>query len=323
MHPAQSTRLSALFSLCINRSADGIALDLKIPPRTNSIHLSDVYMHPNLINSICPDDGDTGRHDKCLWNPLSFDPVASQFSSYAAFQDTAVVRPLVSDVPVDAELIDAHDQLSQQIAGDYYPCTGAISVFAKKGYRFGLFPELASDHAVRAVCHDLYEFCHEFPLIDDQLNTFIAMFRGPAIESEQHFEDLLWSQLQAMHAIDSDFFVWDKSVDSDPMNNNFSFSIGGRAMFVIGMHPKASRLARTARYPTMVFNLHEQFERLRARGKFETMKQIIRAREMAFQGSINPMLKNFGESSEASQYSGRPVSDNWPCPFHAHKKDET
>ncbi len=144
-------------------------------------------------------------------------------------------------------------------------------MFAQKGYRFGLFPELACDSAVRAVCHDLYEFCHEFPIIDDQLTTFIAMFRGPAIESEQHFEDLLWSQLQAMHAIDSDFFAWDKSVDSDPQNNNFSFSIGGRAMFVIGMHPKASRLARTFRYPTMVFNLHEQFERLRARGKFETM----------------------------------------------------
>jgi len=39
-----------------------------------------------------------------------------------------------------------------------------------------------------------------------------------------------------------------------------------------------------------VFNLHEQFERLRARGKFETIKQIIRAREMACQGSINPMI---------------------------------
>ncbi len=50
---------------------------------------------------------------------------------------------------------------------------------------------------------------------------------------------------------------------------------------------------------------------------------FTRAREMAFQGSINPMLKNFGERSEASQYSGRAVSDNWPCPFHAHKKDET
>ena len=255
-----------------------------------------LHLQSNLINSTLVDGGDTARCDKYVWNPLSVDPVASQFSSYAAVQDTTVVRSLVPGVPVDAELIDAHDQLSQQLAGDY-PCTGAISVFAQKGYRFGLFPELACDSAVRAVCHDLYEFCHEFPIIDDQLNTFIAMFRGPAIESEQHFEDLLWSQLQAMHAIDSDFFAWDKSVDSDPENNNFSFSIGGRAMFVIGMHPKASRLARTFRYPTMVFNLHEQFERLRARGKFEAMTQIIRTREMAFQGSINPMLKNFGERS--------------------------
>jgi hypothetical protein len=67
----------------------------------------------------------------------------------------------------------------------------------------------------------------------------------------------------------------------------------------------------------------ERFKRMRARGKFESMKQIIRAREMAFQGSINPMLTNFGESSEARQYSGRVVPDSWPCPFHAHKKQGT
>lgn len=280
-------------------------------------------MQPNLINTGHTNSGDIARRDRCLWNPLSVDPVARQFSSYAAFQDTAVVRLLAPDVPVDAELTEAHDQLRQQISGEYYPCVGALSAFARKGYRFGLFPELASESAVRAVCHDLYEFCHEFPVIDDHLITFIAMFRGPAIESEQHFEDLLWRQLRAMHAVDSDFFAWDKTVDSDPDSTNFSFSIGGRSMYVIGMHPKASRLARTVRYPTMVFNLHEQFERLRARGKFETMKQIIRAREMVFQGSINPMLKGFGESSEARQYSGRAVSDSWPCPFHAHKKDET
>jgi FPC/CPF motif-containing protein YcgG len=275
-------------------------------------------MQPNFINSIDTTGGDIVTRDKCLWNPLAVDPVASQFSSYAAFKDTTVVRPLVPSVSVDAELTHAHDQLRHQICGDYYPCTGAISVFAQNAYRFGLFPDLACDRSVRAVCHDLYEFCHEFPVMDDQLTTFIAMFRGPAIESEQHFEALLWRQLQAMHALDSDFFAWDKSVDSDPQNNNFSFSIGGRAMFVIGMHPKASRLARTFKYPTMVFNLHAQFERLRARGKFETMQQIIRAREMAFQGSINPMLKNYGERSEASQYSGQAVSDSWACPFHAH-----
>lgn len=279
-------------------------------------------MQSNLINTTLIDDGDNARCERRMWNPLSVDPLASQYSSYAAFKDTRVVRPLVPDVPVDAELIGAHDQLIQWIAGDY-PCTGAISVFAQHCYRFGLFQELACDNAVRAVCHDLYEFLHDFPIIDDNLSTFIAMFRGPTIESEQHFEDLLWSQLQAMHNIDSSFFAWDKSVDSDPNKKNFSFSIGGRAMFIIGMHPRASRLARTFRYPTLVFNLHEQFERLRARGKFETMKQTIRAREMTVQGSINPMLTNFGERSEASQYSGQAVSDRWPCPFHSGKKDET
>jgi FPC/CPF motif-containing protein YcgG len=280
-------------------------------------------MEPNFIHSVLIDSGDIATRDRCPWNPLSVDPVASQFSGYAAFQDSTVVRPLALDKPVDAGLTDAHNQLRQQICGDSYPCTGAISVFAQDAYRFGLFPELGCDGAVRAVCHDLYEFCHEFPIMDDQLTTFIAMFRGPSIESEQHFEELLWSQLQAMHAIDSEFFAWDRSVDSSPQHNNFSFSIGGRAMFVIGMHPKASRLARTFRYPTMVFNLHAQFERLRTRGKFETMQQIIRAREIACQGSINPMLKNFGAGSEASQYSGRAVSDNWPCPFHAQRRDET
>jgi FPC/CPF motif-containing protein YcgG len=145
------------------------------------------------------------------------------------------------------------------------------------------------------------------------------MFHGPEIRSEQHFEDLLWNQLQTMHSLDSNFFTWDKNVDSDPQSHHFSFSIGGRAMYVIGMHPQSSRLARTSLYPTMVFNLHEQFARLRARGKFETMKQAIRMREMAFQGSINPMLASFGENSEARQYSGRAVPADWSCPFRSQK----
>ena len=49
---------------------------------------------------------------------------------------------------------------------------------------------------------------------------------------------------------------------------------------------------------------------------------MIRARDMAFQGSLNPVLKNFGESSEARQYSGRAVPDDWKCPFHAKQKKQ-
>ena len=84
---------------------------------------------------------------------------------------------------------------------------------------------------------------------------------------------------------------------------------------MIGLHPNASRPARRFRYPTLVFNSHEQFERLRQDGRFEKMKQIIRARDEALAGSVNPMLADFGSGSEAAQYSGREVGPDWKCPF--------
>jgi FPC/CPF motif-containing protein YcgG len=64
-----------------------------------------------------------------------------------------------------------------------------------------------------------------------------------------------------------------------------------------------------------VFNPHAQFERLRSAGHFERLQRAIRDREMALQGSLNPNLADFGELSEARQYSGRPTESEWRCPF--------
>jgi hypothetical protein len=47
------------------------------------------------------------------------------------------------------------------------------------------------------------------------------------------------------------------------------------------------------------------------------MKEIVRERDFKLQGSLNPNLSNFGEQSEARQYSGRAVETDWKCPFHA------
>jgi FPC/CPF motif-containing protein YcgG len=65
----------------------------------------------------------------------------------------------------------------------------------------------------------------------------------------------------------------------------------------------------------LVFNLHDQFERLRNVGRYERLREAIVQRDVALSGSANPMLARFGEASEARQYSGRAVSDNWRCPF--------
>ena len=45
------------------------------------------------------------------------------------------------------------------------------------------------------------------------------------------------------------------------------------------------------------------------------MREKIIARDVALAGDPNPMLSRHGETSEARQYSGRKVDEDWDCPF--------
>ena len=77
------------------------------------------------------------------------------------------------------------------------------------------------------------------------------------------------------------------------------------------------------KYPALVFNPHAQFEKLRSTAKYEVMKNTVRKRDIALSGSVNPMLQDFGESSEVYQYSGRKYDADWQCPLkitHAEVK---
>lgn len=101
-----------------------------------------------------------------------------------------------------------------------------------------------------------------------------------------------------------------------PMTPHFSLSFGGEAFFVVGLHPGASRPARRFAYPTMVFNLHDQFETLRALRRYEKLRSAIIDRDVNLAGTPNPMLARHGSISEARQYSGRAVDASWACPYH-------
>jgi uncharacterized protein len=263
--------------------------------------------------SIATPKVDLGRQRD--WNPLATDSVAAAGSSYLGSQDGVLKHLLHSDRRPGAAELALHDQLLERVLGEGYPCVGARSAFNRRLYRFGRYAEIGADAAARAVCHDLYEFAYEMDEMDSAFVTFIATFAGPKVTSEAHFECLMWAHLQQMHEIDVEFFAWDPAVSRNPEDERFSFSIGGRAYFLVGLHPLASRHSRQFPHAALVFNLHKQFERLRERGKFEMFKNMIRARDIAFQGSINPVLEDFGASSEARQYSGRAVEGNWHCPF--------
>lgn len=151
--------------------------------------------------------------------------------------------------------------------------------------------------------------------------SLAVIFEGPLDLDEDAFESCLWTRLQSL----GDKDAWhgqdyDPRVSPDPANPHFSLSFGGEAFFVVGLHPGANRPARRFERPALVFNVHDQFERLRAENRYEPLRRSIIERDVAIAGAPNPMLARHGESSEARQYSGRLVDSDWRCPFTAKPK---
>lgn len=195
-----------------------------------------------------------------------------------------------------------------------HPCAMAKSVLARQAVEYGTYRGLGSQPAAQAMCVDLYR---SLAGLHDGYWSFAALFPGERIAGEEEFEERLWTHLQRMHDFDAPLHPWDATVSSDPANPYFSLSIGGRAWYVIGLHPGASRQARRLRTVALVFNPHAQFDDLRARGRYDAVRGRIRQRDQRLQGSINPMLADHGETSEARQYSGRAVGVSWRCPLRA------
>ena len=219
-----------------------------------------------------------------------------------------------AEAPRDADQ-EAHAKLRSMVLDADYPCVMARSVFNRNTFRMATYGALGDAAIAAILCNDLYTFSAEFPRPVQGAVSFVASFEGPAFVDEAAFEVALWRQLQAVHDVDKRHFGWASEVGSHPDDANFSFSVGGRAYFLIGMHPRSSRIARRSAMPTIVFNLHEQFVELRATGKFDGVRDKVQTRDEQLQGTVNPMSADFGARSEAAQYSGRAVGREWVCPF--------
>jgi len=207
-------------------------------------------------------------------------------------------------------------KLFAHVSADAFPCVGAKAALAR-----GSLDVLACNRINSAwddvrIHEHLLRFAEAYRANPTLFRSFAAVFEGPCDLDETRFERALWERVQSL----SDKDVWrgldyDSRVSADPGNPHFSLSFGGEAFFIIGLHPHASRPARRFERPALIFNLHDQFEQLRAAGKYETMREKILVRDEALAGSRNPMLERHGEISEARQYSGRAVDGDWAAPF--------
>jgi len=252
-------------------------------------------------------------------NPFA-DPVAVANSSYSTFDGGRLVRG--DGTPASPLMRLVHDGGRALVLSDPFSCVGGKSAARRGTYRFGLYSALASDEAAAGLALDLFTYFAELPSFGDAFTSYIASFCGPHPADEAAFERDLWTTLQTLHDLDAGHHQWDPSVSDDPADPRFSFSFAGVAFFVIGLHAGSSRAARRFAWPTLVFNPHRQFERLREGDAYGRLQQVIRAGERRLQGEVNPMIADFGSRSEAVQYSGRRVGAGWRCPFHAHAHDD-
>jgi len=225
------------------------------------------------------------------------------------------IKKRKSDNQIEAEKI--REQFTDFILENNHPCVMAQTVFSMDKVDFHVYDNFGSKNTAVKILKDLKNYIADYDFESKEFRTFMAVFNGRKSFSEKQFEDLLWKQLDFLNEVDT--HDWDPAVSSDPSNKDFSFSLGGRAFYMVGLHPNSSRTARQTPYPAIAFNLHWQFEKLREMGTYDLVRDKIRERDTELQGDINPMLQDFGENSEARQYSGRKVGDEWKCPFLSGK----
>ena len=209
------------------------------------------------------------------------------------------------------------------LANKEFPCVAARAALNRDHIRVFVADHMACPKDDMSIVDFMYSFVDEFKNSTDLFYSAVVIFRGPDIFDEQMFDQLLWQRLQSLANIDAKEYNYDKSVSSDPNSKDFSFSIKEEAFYIIGLHPASNREARRFKYPALVFNPHQQFVDLRSSNRYDKMKKIVRERDTIYSGSVNPMLQDFGQSSEVFQYSGRKYDKSWQCPLKINNYQST
>ena len=256
-----------------------------------------------------------------MTNPFDSD-LARENSAYGGYEDEQLIRVGEAGRPLPGPLEEAHAAFRARLLDARFSCVAARAAVNSGAYRLGFYGDMTGGDALAGLARDLFAFTQEQPTLGGDFTTFAACFAGPVMTSEAQFEAHLWTALQTLYDVDRLYNGADPKVAEDPEAGDFGFSFAGRGFFVIGLHPASSRLARQFPWPTLVFNSHAQFDQLKADGRYPKLQAAIRAREMKWQGSLNPNLSEFGERSEARQYSGRAVEEDWRCPFHTHQAQQ-
>ena len=221
----------------------------------------------------------------------------------------------MEESPDQAHVAEVAARFHNYLRGEAFSCIGGRAASVRDVVVHRHYRRLADAAVTRRFYNDLERFALERHPRHEDFAVFAATFDSPRDMTEKVFEHLLWRQLQILHEIDRELYEWAPGFESDAMADHFAYSIAAHPFFIVGLHSNASRLSRRFDWPALAFNSHVQFQRLRESGRMQRIRKIVRRRELALQGSLNPRLIDFGFRPESIRYSGREVEPGWRCPF--------
>lgn len=232
---------------------------------------------------------------------------------YLKFENGKLISAIDDTAPSEAALF-IHTQYRNMILSPSFACPGAKTTFLQGTYRFGVFDVMGTKETAHALGSSLRRFIADRATWNTMFTGFVSCYKEPIPMSQEQFARGLWQMLQELHV--NDLSEWDPLTSADPESPDFAFSFGGMSFFIAGMHSGSPRFTRRFAWPTLNFNAHEQFRYLRNEGIFEKFRDRVRERDTKLQGYVNPVSTEFGNISEAIQYTGQIQNPEWKCPFH-------
>ncbi len=207
------------------------------------------------------------------------------------------------------------DEFSRFVGEKGFPCIAAKVALSKNRIQYLVADHMACPADDKNILSFIYSFVDAYRTAKNIYDSAAVIFRGPRDSSADEFDQFLWQRLKALTTLDRQNYSHDPRVDANPGSPHYSFSLKSEAFFILGLHPGSSRKSRRFSYPALIFNPHAQFEELRRLNRYAKMKAAVRKRDLQYSGSINPMLTDFGDSSEVFQYSGIEYTSDWVCPL--------
>ena len=166
-----------------------------------------------------------------------------------------------------------------------FPCVGAKSALSRQRMQFLVVGDIRCPKDDRTVYRALHDFACAYKANPGPFQSFVVLFETDRALSETEFEAAMWARLQALESMDAaDGHAYDPRVSPDVDSPDFSLSFAGEAFFVVGLHPGASRRARAFDTTALVFNAHDQFERLRREGRYETLRKASSSGTSSWRG---------------------------------------